>query len=232
MDNVLTIDDRFRTGKAYTVRQAADLAGVSPGTVRNWLYGSSAPSGYEMEPIFGTAKAKRPEQIARLSFLELSELIVAARFRKLRIKLPRIRAGHDYAKSRWGLEFPFAHLKLTSVGGHILREFEEADPAPGGRFVVLSSPNQYVLPGIIKNELEQFDYSEEDSFAERWYPFGRDVPAVLDPRFAGGKLTIRGRGVSVDIVSKRWRAGEKVASIASDFKLSPPDIEAVLQHVA
>ena len=228
----MSIDDRFRTGKTYTVRQAADLAGVSPGTVRNWLFGSNAPSGYEMEPVFGPAKAKRPQEIARVSFLELSELIVAAHFRNLRIKLPRVRAAHDFARAKWELEYPFAHYNLTSIGGHILREFEEADPAPGGHFVVLSSPNQYVLPGMIKMQLEQFDYSDDDRFAERWYPFGRDVPAVVDPRFAGGKLTIRGRGVSVDIVSKRWRAGEKVASIASDFKLSAPDIEAVLQHVA
>ena len=42
MAEIITIDDRFRIGKAYTVREAAKLAKVAQDTVRNWLYGSEA----------------------------------------------------------------------------------------------------------------------------------------------------------------------------------------------
>jgi len=227
---IISIDDRFRTGKVYTIRQAADLASVSPGTVRNWLYGTTTTEGYEMSPIFGDKKGGI-EETARVSFLELAELIVVARFRKVRIKLQRIRDAHSFARREWDLAYPFAHLNLTSIGGHVLREFQEEVPGQG-RFVVLSAPNQYVLPGIVENELERFDYSDADRFVTRWHPYGRDIPVVVDPHYGGGKPTIAGRGVSVEILCRRWKAGESFASIARDFRLRPPEVEAVLQRVA
>ena len=227
---VVSIDDRFRTGKAYTIREAAQLADVSPGTVRNWLWGSTAPSGYEMEPVFG--EKVKPEEVAQVSFLELSELIVAARWRKHRIKLHRIRDAHDFAFREWRLQYPFAHLNLTTLGGHILRRFEEEFPAPGPSFVVLSSPEQYVLPTFVQDELKRFDYSEDDKFAIRWYQYGQEVPIVVDPRYAGGKPAIKGRGISVEMLHKRWKAGESFKSIARDFRLKQMDVEVVLQRVA
>ena len=229
MATVTVIRDRFRTGKAYTIRQAANLASVSQGTVRNWLWGSSTPQGYQMEPVFGS-RAK-PEEVAQVSFLELSELIVAARFRKHHIKLARVRAAHNFARNEWSLQYPFAHLNLTSVGGHVLRRFEEENPGVGPSFVVLSSPEQYILPGLVQDELTRFDYSDDD-FAERWHPYGREIPVVVDPRFAGGRPTIKGRGISVEILHKRWKAGESFKSIAYDFRLAQKDVEAVLQQVA
>lgn len=183
-----------------------------------------------MRPVFG-GKEKTPDEVARVSFLELSELILAARFRKLKIKLPRIRQAHDFARREWGQEYPFAHFDLLSLGGHILRRFEETEPGPG-RFVVLTAPDQYVLPDLVEDELRRFDYNDEDRLATRWYPYGRDIPVVVDPRFAGGRPTIAGRGVTVEILRKRWKAGESFDSIARDFKLKPPLVEAVLRHVA
>ena len=126
---------------------------------------------------------------------------------------------------------PFAHLDLSSMGGHILARFEAESPGKG-HLVVLSSPEQHVLPKIVKEELSKFDYSEEDGFAVRWHPYSREVPIIVDPHYAGGKPIVAGSNVSVDIISRRWRAGEKVALIARDFELRRADVEAVLQHVA
>ena len=232
MVKISTIDDPFRVGKAYTFREAAKLAGVSTGTVRNWLYGTTTPDGYEMQPVF-EAKRQSQHEIARVSFLELSELVVAARFRHRRIKLPRIRKAHEFDRAEWEMSHPFAHLDLASLGGHILARFEEKSPDPSqGHFVVLTSSGQQVLlPELVREELARFDYAE-DSFAERWHPYGRDVPVVVDPHYAGGRPTIAGSGVSVEIIHQRWKAGEKVAYIALDFRLRRADVEAALQHVA
>jgi len=227
--NLITVEDRFRTGKVYTIRQAAHLAGVSQGTVRNWLYGSKGTDGYDMEPVFDKTKT---DEIARVSFLELSELVIAAQFRSAKIKLFRIRDAYHFARQEWNMEYPFATLDLRTLGGHILSQFEELKPSAGPRFVVLSSPNQYVLPRLVSETIEHFDYSPSDKLAERWHPYGRTVPVVVDPRYGAGKPTIEGRGVSVDILRKRWKAGESFVQIARDFRLKPPDVEAVLQKVA
>jgi uncharacterized protein (DUF433 family) len=232
VNEVITVRDRFRSGKAYTIEQAAHLADISPGTIRNWLYGAKMPDGYKMSPVFGP-KAKPPDGLA-VSFLELSELIIAAQFRKRKIKLPRIREARNFAVQETGLAYPFAHLDLDSVGGHILARFEEIYPRAGGEpsFVVLSSPGQYVLPGIVQEQIKRFEYDDDDHFASRWHPYGVGVPVVVDPHYAGGRPTIAGSNVSVDIIRKRWKAGEKVAYIAHDFQLRRADVEAVLQHVA
>jgi len=242
----LELNDPFRIGKVFTIAQTANLVKVSQKTVRNWLYGISAtpiPKAkaefgtpnpkipYEMTPVLGEAKPKVPDEVARVSFLELSELIVVAQFREHGIKLPRIQKAHAYARQQWHLSHPFAHYNLTTLGGHILREFEEREPGPG-RFVVLSSPGQYVLPVFVEEVLSEFDYSAKDNSAERWHLYGREIPAVIDPRFGGGKPTIEGRGVSVEILVKRWRAHEPIRSIAKDFRLAQANVEAVLQRVA
>lgn len=225
MGNIVQVEDLFRTGKAYTARQAANLAHVSAGTVYNWIYGSTTA---DMKPVFGGRL--KTDEVAQVSFLELSELIVAAQWRKLRIKLDRIRLAHSFARAEFGVPYPFAHFDLTTIGGHVLRRFEEEYPSTGPRFVVLSAPDQYVLPGLIQAETERFEYSPDDKFAVRWFPHGKAVPIVVDPHFAGGRPTIAGRGVTVEIIQKRfYKAKETIAEIARDFRLRPEDIQEVLR---
>lgn len=235
MAEIITIDDRFRIGKAYTVREAAKLAKVSQNTVRNWLYGSEA-GDYEMEPVFG-AKEKKEGEIARVSFLELIELTVAARWRSYGIKLPRVREAYDEARTRYpDIPYPFAHLDLHTVGGHVievLREFDaKLNGSRGQRFLVLTSPEQSVLPGIVESELALVDYNTVDRFAEAWHPYGREIPIVVDPHYAAGRPIVLGSNVSVEIIRKRWRNGEKAAYIARDFELPRGDVEAILQRIA
>lgn len=232
---MVAIDDRFRIGKAYTIAQAARLARVSQNTVRNWLYGSQTRD-YEMEPVFGV-KEKKEGEVARVSFLELIEITVAARWRSHGIKLPRVREAHDEARTRYqDIPYPFAHLDLHTVGGHVIEVLREFDAkwngSPSQRFLVLTSPEQFVLPGIVESELALVDYNDVDRFAEAWHPYGRDIPIVVDPRYAAGRPIVLGSNVSVEIIRKRWRHGERPAYIAQDFQISRADVEAILQRTA
>lgn len=76
----LAIVEPIRSGKAYTVAQAARLAQTTSSNVRRWVLGYSAP-GHKMKPVFGQKERPEGEPLA-LSFLELAELIVVAHFRK------------------------------------------------------------------------------------------------------------------------------------------------------
>ncbi len=212
--------DRFRTGKAYTVGQAAWLAGTSPTTVRRWLQGYDAP-GHHMQPVFG----ERDDDIRRLSFLELIELIVASRFRRKDgsekpIPLERIRRAHAYAKQQWNLPYPFANLRLTRDGGHILRKFDELEP--NGPSLALDTGGQWSLPIDVRAEAtDHIDYSRKrgDHFAVRWFPYGRGVPIVVDPHRAGGQPTVAGRAITVETILSRKHGGESAASLARDYDL-------------
>ena len=230
---VVTLD-RFRSGKAYTVAQAARLADTSPATVRRWLKGYSAPR-HHMEPVFGA----KPEDINRLSFLELVELIVASRFRKKKdahpgIPLERVRAAHTYAREQWNLPYPFASLKLLQDGVHILREFEELE-AGGATLLALDAGGQWALPGAVIDQFDnhlEFSRQRNDPFAIRWRPYGTHVPIVVDPQVAGGQPTIAGRGITVETVRSRRETGESLQSLAEDYEVPVRILEEVLERAA
>jgi uncharacterized protein (DUF433 family) len=222
------IHDPFRTGKAYTVAQAARLAGTSPGTIRNWLFGDKD----RMSPVL-IGRPRALNVVQRVSFLELVDFVIVARYRRWGTDLEVIRAAHSFAKTEWGVPYPFASLNLLPLGGHVLRRFEETHPSMG-QFVVMTSPGQFVLPGMVQDEAENMDFDpdDHDPFAVRWHSYGRDVPIVVDPRFGGGMPTIEGTGVTVNVVLRRYESGETRRSIASDFNLKFAVVEQVIKHAA
>jgi uncharacterized protein (DUF433 family) len=189
--------------KTYTVAQAARLAGTSPQNVRRWLLGYEAP-GHRMAPVFGP---REPGEAAlALSFLELAELIVVARFRRgsgKQIPLARLRAAHDFARKKLSIECP-GKLALDRNG-------------------------HYALPIDFHDAMEMFEFDTESGLASRWYPLGREVPVVVDPDHGAGWPTIKGRNVRLEVLHARWKAGWDIEEIAEDFDLDAGDVQAALR---
>ncbi len=217
--------DPFRSGKTYTVAEAARLARTSPQNVRRWLLGYKVP-GHRMEPVFGEREA------LRLSFLELAEIVVVARFRERKsVRLQTLRDAHAYVRHTWSeIEYPFASLKLKEFGGQVLHDFDTRVPHLGAALAI-SMRGQWVLPTMVAEALDLFEFEENDKLAARWFPLGQDAPIVVDPRFAGGRPVIRGSGVTVDIVRKRFFDGDQtIGFIARDLRLERDDVEEVIRY--
>jgi uncharacterized protein (DUF433 family) len=224
--------DTFRTGKAYTVTQAARLAGTSPQNVARWLRGYTGP-GHQMAPVFGDRSAGTPRTV---SFLELAEIIVVAKFRrpdprgKRPVNLATLRRAHEYARRAFGLEYPFASLNLKVEGGHVLHDFDLANP--GEERIALDMGGQWMLPQPVRKELDQFDFDPDDHLAQRWFPLGRDGRIVVDPHVAAGRPAIAGTGVTVDVINKRFLSNESIEAIAEDFEIGRADVEQALRYAA
>lgn len=226
--DVRTEPDAFSLGKSYSVAQAARLARTSPQTVRRWLLGYGAP-GHSLAPVLGRDRSQSGQPLS-LSFLELIEIIVVARFRQgsrgtRPVPLDRLRQAHAYARERFGLPYPFASLRLREWGGHILHEFDAANP--GTSTLALDRHGQWVLPYLVDSEIEHVDY--EGLWAQRWFPAGREIPLVVDPHLAGGRPTILGTGVTVDTIRQRFAAGESIEFLAQDFEVPSSAIEQALR---
>jgi uncharacterized protein (DUF433 family) len=215
----------WRTRPEYTITQAAKLAGTSSATVRRWLRGYYEGENLRMRPVFGDKQTKQ-EASVEISFLQLAEIVVVSRFRHRYVKLERLRRAHRYARDALHIDYPFAWLRLKTDGAHVLSEFQEQEP--GEKLVSLDLFGQLTLPGDVLRTLELFDYEEE--FAARWFPIGRNVPIVIDPRYGAGKPTIPERRLTVETIYKRWKAGQTIKFIASDFKLLPSLVETTLQY--
>lgn len=224
MKAICETSNKWRTRPVYTISQTAKLAGVSPITVRRWLYGADNPST-KMRPVFG-GEDKYKENIAEVSFLQLAEIVVVSRFRQRKVKLDTLRQAHAYACKILDLKYPFAWLHLKTDGVHVFSDFEKNHP--DASLLTLDKKGQLTLPGNVIQALELFDYEEE--FAARWYPIGRNVPIVIDPRYGAGRPTIPYRRLPVASIYNRWKSGEKINFIASDYSLKPKIVETTLQY--
>ena len=210
---------RWRTQPMYDFNEAARLAGVSTSTVRNWFLGNTAR---ETLPLF-------PEGVAddsMLSYLQLIETVVAARFRnEENVRYRDVRAAYRNARQILGGEYPFAHISMEALGGHIIARLEGEET--GDSLQALDLPSQWSLPGLVLEVVRQFEY--EGNIAAKWFPLGKENPVVIDPRISSGIPTVKGRGVSVNAIYRRWRAGLKMDFIARDLALEVADVETVLQ---
>ncbi len=214
--------DGWRSEPMYSFSEASHLAGVSASTVRNWLFGYTA-GGREVQPLFETADIQGP----MVSFLQLIEIVVAGQFRKVgHVTFQRVRRAYENAQKLYGIDYPFAHLRLEELGSHIVERLQSEKP--GTSLQAMDEPAQRSLPGLILETVHHLDYYRD--LAERWFPVGKDVPIVVDPRISSGVPTIFNRGVTIHAIRKRWKAGHRIDFIAKDFELERDDVELVLQY--
>jgi len=211
----------WRTDFLYTIAEAAHLAHVSPITIRRWFYGYQTDS-HDILPMLGEQE-KKPQ----VSFLQLIEIIVAGKFRKNKVTPARIRSAHDFAQKEWGIQYPFASLKLEPLGGHILHRFEEEKP--GVSLTTLDTKlQQWTMPGLVIETIHNFDYEFE--LVARWYPLGKAIPIVVDPKISAGMPTIINRRVTVETIYRRFKARYSIPFIASDLKLKREEVEEALRY--
>ena len=217
--------DGWRTRPMYSIPRAARLVGMPSITIRRWLYGMEKDQA-SMRPVFGTL-AKAKELSAEVSFIQLAEIAVARHFRNRRIKLERVRRAHEFARAHFQLQYPFAEMDFKVVAVSILTEFQQEEPGPS-LLMSVDPVGQLALPLDVAEELDHFEYI--DALAARWYPLGQSALVVIDPQVGAGLPTVSGRRIPVDTIYGRWKAGENIGFIASDFKLKGAEVETVLRY--
>lgn len=218
------------TDSTYSLAETAVLAGVSGQTVSNWFRGRE---GSLQTPLFADRLRSRDEEI-RLSFLEVSETIVAALLRKNSAPMSRLRTAREFARRQIQSEFPLATQQFKLSSRRILLELEDHAPSIRKDDVLVDfdeRAGQKVLPFYFTSALEQFDYQEDLEFAwaHRYHPYGRETPLVIDPRFGSGRLTIEGTNVRAESVFARIDSGYSAEDIQDDLRISLDVVRAVLQ---
>ena len=210
----------WRTQPMYSYTEVSKLSGVSVGTVRNWVHGYSTEHG-TVEALFKPHSYE--EKVC--SFLELIEIVVAASFRKVEhVPFQRIRLAYDNARKLYRLDYPFAHMELKAIGGHIVHIIR----VPGAGLQAIDQPEQYTIPDLVQQIItEQLDFEHE--LACRWYPIGKNVPIVVDPRISAGLPVVKGRGITVDAIYRRFKADQEIRFIEKDFGLKRGIVEAVIR---
>ncbi len=219
-----THSDAWRTLPAYTVSEAARLAGTTAPTVRRWVWGN------EIAPVFGK-QSSPSDQPVTVSFLMLAEIVVAVNFRRSNVKLDTVRKAHAFAREFLKVSHPFAFSEFEMLGGHIMHEFSLESGEPPLYRALDTEGKQVALPMKVLKRVRQLEFVEEQGFAARWFPLGREVPVVVDPRFAAGRPSVAGRGIRAETILTRFFKGrESISALAEDFDLDTKVVEIIIQN--
>ena len=201
---------------AYRYAEAARLAQTNHQTIVAWLK--------LVQRERAVSESGTADQLKLLSYLQLLELAVVARFRRSGVRLADI-ASFQRALIRRGVlrdepsaesRHPFA-LRSFMLDG-VLQAVQRPDAWPTLERALQQRQDSPIWSPIIG---EFFDQVEDDEhLIVRWYPRGREQGVVVDPRLSFGTPVIAGSGIPTYIVRERHTAGETLDDIALDYGLT------------
>ena len=230
--SILPLPQSKVADRAYSVAEAATLAGVSAQTVGAWFRGRR---GSSLTPLFSDRVRSRDEEV-RLSFLEVSETIIVALLRRHGAAVSRLRSAREFTRLQIPCDHPFATEQFKLSSGRILWEFKEQYPSRRRQDVLVDfslEGGQHVLPFYFAEALDRFDYagSLDERTVSRYHPYGRGVPLVIDPRYGSGRLTVTDSNIRAEAVFARFLDGYTVEDIKDDLGLPTDQLKAVQRYL-
>jgi uncharacterized protein (DUF433 family) len=212
---------------AYTVREAAHYLTIPLATMRSWSAGRRYPTkagNRFFRSVLGLPKTSPPV----LSFTNLVEAhVLDAIRRKHQISLDKIRLAIKYLREEFGSEHPLADHRLETDGLDLfVQEY--------GRLINITRSGQMAIRELLEGYLKRIERNSAGS-AIRLYPFtrkrGMDEPrlVVIDPAISFGRPVLARTGIPTAAIAERYKAGESVPTLATDYGRSSEEIEEAIR---
>ena len=201
----------------YSQADVARLIVAPRSTVHNWASGYQTTSGAFQPPVLSAVTTGRG---ATVPFLALAEAYVLNAFRRAGLPLQRIRPAVDALREHVGLEYALASERLATDGAEVL--WESGDP--GDKRLVVVRNGQAVFREVVKDYLRFITFGTGGLATRVQLPQFTDADVAVSPTINGGRPTIIQRGIAIDDVLDRVRAGEPPTDVAKDFGLALDDV--------
>lgn len=217
----------------YPQADASRLLRMTPSRVGRWVRGYSDWLSYATErerraqPPILRARLPRLAGTTLLSFLDLMELRVVKALVDRGLSLQHVRGAARLASGIFKSPYPFASRRFYTDGQAVFASLSrEADD---DRIIEISRRHLQIIFGkTFEGYLEEIDFDPQSSLARRWWPLGRKVPVVLDPRVAFGAPIVEGTATRTDVVAGlAVAAGADMAGVA--FHLKKEKVEAAVR---
>ncbi len=205
------------TAPLYSQPDVARIIVAPRSTVHNWASGYVSASGAFQPPVLTGVSAGRGDTV---SFLALAEAYVLNAFRRAGLPLQRIRPAVDALRERVGLEYALASERLATDGLEVLLESDD----PSDRRLVVVRHGQAVFREVVEDSLRFITFGSNGLATRLQLPQFTQTEVTVTPTINGGRATIAERGVAVDDVLGRVRAGEPLKDVADDFGLGFEDV--------
>ena len=196
----------------YSMGQADRLLGLSHGTARRWIDGYER-QGKRHDPLV-RAESTGSEVVTWGEFVE-ARLI--SEYRRQGITIFKMRPAIMVLKDKFNTEYPLAASRpfLSAEGCELVMEVQqETNLQPALRLVVRN--RQIITPSLeVRRFQEAADYnndSGDDTGAVQRLHLAENI--VLDPEYAAGEPTIRGRRLRVATIAEAIATGSEPAEVA------------------
>lgn len=207
----------------YSIGDIRHLTGLSSQKIRRWSKGYSYTRNeikHELEPVFKPDYENIDSTIC-FSFLDFIELLFIESFEKYKISLQSIRKASFEGAKILGTSHPFAKKVFYTDGKTILARI--ASNNKDAELIDLLS-KQYEIDEIVEPCLSKcIDFDKYD-YAERYWPEGRDVPIVIDPKVNFGKPTLTKNRMPTEVIQEMIDNGHDLVEISEWYQI---DIELI-----
>ncbi len=220
----------------YTRAEAARLLGLSPSRVASWVRGYRYTWGpkdrrkHGRQPAVIQTDLPIVDSTIAVSFLELMELKVVRRFRNEGIPLQTVRVAWQHAARAFDTQHPFADRRVFTDRGRIFMAVEDDRQEVPQLVLEISSrkrPFQLIAGPIFAESLQEVEFDDATNLVRQWWPLGRGVPIVLDPRIAFGAPVVSGTRIPTSTLAL-YTIGNSVPAVADAFSLEPSQVDAAV----
>lgn len=210
-----------RDSGIYHVADAAFYVGMHPNTLLSWVRGRTDTSEGPVIPALDSDK---------LSFYDIASAHVLLALRKHHeISLQAIRRSMAELRKHYGDDpYPLLNKDFRTDGKDVF--IKKAAECTHN----LSKYSQGMLVDIVDEHLDRI-VTDEDGLSRQLFPLrrgwekGGHKRIIIDPEQANGRPSIVGTGIPVEILVRRFKAGETLNSIAQDYAVETADVEEAVQ---
>jgi uncharacterized protein (DUF433 family) len=213
---------------AYRFADAARYLDIALPTLRSWIKGYyySVKGGKKFfKPVFSLPDSDR----SLLSYTNLVEAFVLSSLRrKHQIDLYKIRIAIRALQREFDSQHPLADYRFETNGVDIFVE-------KYGQLINVGRDGQLAMRQLLHDYLTRVEHDPSGK-AARLYPFirlkGGDQPkhVVLNPYVSFGKPVITGTGLPTHVVAERYKAGDSIPQIASDYARKEEEIDDAIRY--
>ena len=219
----------------YTRADAARLLRMTPQRLSRWVRGYT----YWIRSRDESRRVRRPPVVTTdlpviggtlaLSFLELMEIRVVRALVEKGIPLQRVRLAARRISEQFRISHPFAHERVFTDHEQVFVALGRDEIPPDLLQVTGRRASLQVVAGpVLSSYVHEIDFDESTALAERWWPLGRAVPIILDPRIAFGAPIIEGTAIRTAAV-RHFARGEPIPSLARAYEIDQKRLRAALK---
>ncbi|MCO6188115.1 hypothetical protein [Rhizobium sp. L1K21] len=202
----------------YTPSEAGKLLKIPAARLSRWLGGHKV--GDRSYPALWRSEVSLGDNKVYLGFRDLMEARVANAFMNAGVSAIKVRSAILTAREIIGETHPLSTNKFRTDGREIfLQTIERTEDGEDQEKLLNLFRRQYEFNGILEPVLKSVDFGD-DGLPTVWWPIGRKLNIVVDPKRSFGQPIDARSNVPAAILANAVHAEGSVAAAAKAYDVS------------